>query len=68
MDDEFEIHKNKLTSKTYVSPRVADAVLGSIRIASKVVDSEGAYFAKVKHETVLRRSPTGRVEIIVSAP
>lgn len=64
MDDEFEIHKNKLTNKTYISPQVDDVVLGPIRIASKVIDSEGAHYEQVMQKIVLRRSPTGRVEIV----
>lgn len=63
MPDEEEIHKRKLTSKTYISPRIETAN-GPFRIASKVIDSEGLEFAKVKNEVVLRRTPTGRTEII----
>lgn len=62
MSDE-EIHKKKRTGKTYISPRFETAE-GPLRIASKVVDSEGLEFAKVKKEVVLRRTPTGRTEII----
>lgn len=63
MRDEEEIHKKKLTGKTYISPRIQTAN-GPLRIASKVLDSEGLEFAKVKSEVVLRRTPTGRTEII----
>lgn len=63
MYDETEIHKNKLPSKTYISPRVG-TMEGSLRIASKVVDSEGLHYAKVKNEVVLRRTETGRTEIV----
>lgn len=63
MADEADIHRNKLPGKTYISPRV-DAAQGSLRIASKVVDSEGLQFAHVKDEVVLRRTPTGRTEIV----
>lgn len=63
MYDESEIHRNKLTSKTYVSPQVATKE-GALRIASKVIDSEGLHFAKVKDEIVLRRTETGRIEIV----
>lgn len=63
MYDEAEIHKNKLPNKTYISPRV-DTAQGSLRIASKVIDSEGLHFAKVKNEVVLRRTQSGRTEIV----
>lgn len=63
MPDEAEIHRKKRTGKTYISPRV-DTAGGPLRIASKVLDSEGLDFAKVKNEVVLRRTPTGRTEII----
>lgn len=63
MDDESEIHKNKLTGKTYISPRLATSD-GALRIATKVIDSEGLHFVKVKDEVVLRRTETRRVEIV----
>lgn len=63
MHDEAEIHKNKLAGKTYISPQVATRD-GPLRIASKVIDSEGLHFAKMKNEIVLRRTETGRVEIV----
>jgi hypothetical protein len=63
MRDETEIHRKKRSGKTYISPRIETAG-GPLRIASKVVDSEGLEFAKVKNEVVLRRTPTGRTEII----
>ena len=63
MPDEEEIHRKKRTGKTYISPRVETAA-GPLRIASKVLDSEGLEFVKVKNEVVLRRTPTGRTEII----
>lgn len=63
MYDEAEIHKNKLPGKTYISPRVSTRD-GPLRIASKIIDSEGLHFAKVKEEIVLRRTETGRTEII----
>ena len=63
MHDESEIHKNKLTGKTYISPQVATRD-GALRIASKVIDSEGLHFVKVKDEVVLRRTETGRIEIV----
>ena len=64
MYDEAEIHKNKLPNKTYISSRV-DTIQGPLRIASKVIDSEGLHYAKVKDEVVLRRTQTGRTEIVV---
>ena len=63
MADEEEIHRNKLTNKTYISPQVP-TLGGPLRIASKVIDSEGAYYAKVKKEIVLRRTPSARIEIV----
>lgn len=63
MPDDFDIHKNKLPGKTYISPRVTTEQ-GPLRIASKVVDSEGLHYAKLKKEVVLRRTEAGRTEII----
>lgn len=63
MPDEEEIHRNKLTNKTYISPQVP-TLDGPLRIASKVIDSDGAYYAKVKKEIVLRRTPSARTEIV----
>ena len=63
MTDEAEIHANKRTDKTYVSPRIP-TIRGALRIASKVIDSEGMHFTTVKDEVLLRRTPSGRTEII----
>ncbi|MEH6459751.1 Shedu immune nuclease family protein [Chitinimonas sp. JJ19] len=63
MQDEAEIHRNKIPGKTYISPQI-DTPQGPLRIASKVIDSEGLHFATVKDEVVLRRTPTGRTEIV----
>lgn len=63
MSDEAEIHKNKLPNKTYISPQI-DTVDGALRIASKVIDSEGLQYVKVKDQVVLRRTAAGRTEII----
>lgn len=62
MDDEVEIFNNKVVGKSYISPAVPTAE-GPLRIASKVIDSEGLHYAKVKDELVLRRTATKRVEI-----
>lgn len=62
MDNEAEIHKHKVVGKTYISP-VIQTLNGPLRIASKVIDSEGLHYAKVKDEVVLRRTDTGRTEI-----
>lgn len=35
-----------------------------MRIASKVIDSEGLHYATVKKEVVLRRTESGRTEIV----
>lgn len=63
MENEAEIHRNKLPGKTYISPavQIPDGVL---RIASKVIDSEGLHYAKVKKEVVLRHTANGRTEIV----
>ena len=63
MEDEAEIHRSKLPGKTYVSPAV-QIPDGALRIASKVIDSEGLHFAKVKNEVVLRHTESGRTEIV----
>jgi len=63
MYDEEEIHRNKLTNKTHVNRRLP-TLEGPLRIASKVFDSEGLHHAKVKNEVVLRRTATGRTEIV----
>ena len=63
MEDEAEIHRSKLPGKTYVSPAV-QIPDGALRIASKVIDSEGLHFAKVKNEVVLRHTASGRTEIV----
>lgn len=62
MVDEAEIFSNKLTDKTYISS-VVPTKEGMLRIASKVIDSEGLHFAKVKDEIVLRHTANGRTEI-----
>ena len=49
MTDEAEIHANKRTDKTYVSPRIP-TIRGALRIASKVIDSEGMHFATVEEK------------------
>lgn len=64
MHDEEKIHRNKLPDKTYVSPRIDVGAGEALRIASKVVDSEGLHYATVKKEVVLRRTEKGRTEII----
>lgn len=63
MADDEEIYRNKLTGKSYISPQIP-TMNGPLRIASKVIDSEGAYYVKVKKEVVLRRTPTARIEIV----
>src|SRR5690349_7949190 len=64
MDDEEQIHRNKLPSKTYISPRIYIDAHDAVRIASKVIDSDGLHYATVKKEIVLRRTEKGRTEII----
>jgi hypothetical protein len=61
--DEASIHRNKLPSKTYISPAVGTRD-GPLRIASKVIDSEGLHYATVKKEVVLRHTPNSRTEIV----
>ncbi len=65
MDDEEKIHRNKLPNKTYISSRIYIDAHESVRIASKVIDSDGLHYAKVKKEVVLRRTEKGRTEIVV---
>ena len=54
MTDEFEIHSNKRTDRTYISPAIETKNLltneiKKIRIVSKVIDSPVEHsFAKVK--------------------
>ena len=61
MTNDADFHFNKLTGKTYVSPRIK----GRIRIASKVLDSDdGIRFASERDEIVIRRTPSGRQEIV----
>ena len=43
MDDEEQIHRNKLPSKTYISPRIYIDEHEAVRIASKVIDSDGLH-------------------------
>jgi hypothetical protein len=64
MDDEEKIHHNKLPGKTYISPRIYIDAHEAVRIASKVIDSDGLHYATVKKEIVLRRTEKGRTEIV----
>ncbi|CAM2175527.1 Shedu protein SduA C-terminal domain-containing protein [Burkholderia cepacia] len=64
MDDEEQIHHNKVPGKTYISPRIYIDAHEALRIASKVIDSDGLHYATVKKEVVLRRTEKGRTEII----
>lgn len=63
MEDEASIHRNKRTKKTYISPAVNTSD-GALRIASKVIDSEGLHYATVKKEIVLRHTENSRTEIV----
>lgn len=73
MTDEYDYHINKRPDKVYISkafegPVSVDDVYAprTLRIMSKVFDSsEGAEFAQVKKEVVLRRTPQGRHELKV---
>ncbi|MCP3718953.1 hypothetical protein [Paraburkholderia sp. CNPSo 3281] len=64
MDDEDQIHQNKLPGKTYISPRIYIDAHEAVRIASKVIDSDGLHYATVKKEVLLRRTEKGRTEIV----
>jgi hypothetical protein len=64
MTDEAEFHQNKLALKSYISRRIVTDGGTKLRIASKVMDSPGYQYAKEKDELVLRRTPTGRKEIV----
>jgi hypothetical protein len=71
------IHDNKLPEKTYISKAFPqhrtvpnykggseEALVGHIRIISKVIDSPDTYsFAQIKDEIVLRRTQKSRQEI-----
>lgn len=63
MDDEEKVHRNKLPSKTYISSRIYIDEHEALRIASKVIDSDGLHYAMVKKEVLLRRTEKGRTEI-----
>lgn len=62
--DEYDVFKNSLPDKTYVS-RVIHSLDGRrLRIASKVIDGAPGYeFAEVKGEAVVRQTPAGRFQI-----
>jgi hypothetical protein len=62
MADEAEIHDNKLIGETYISSR-AQTEQRPLRIASKVIDSEGLHYVAGKKEVVLRCTESGRTEI-----
>ena len=70
MTDEFEIHSNKRTDRTYISPAIETKNLltneiKKIRIVSKVIDSPVEHsFAKVKDELIIRVTPQQREELI----
>ena len=70
MTDQFEIHSNKRTDRTYISPAIEtkNLITGDIRkirIVSKVIDSpEEHSFAKIKDELVIRVTPQQREELI----
>ena len=64
MTDEAEFHQNKLASKTYISRRIVTESGTRLRIASKVMDSSGYQYVKEKNELVVRRTPTGRKQIV----
>jgi hypothetical protein len=70
MSDEFDIHMNKRTDRTYISPAIETKNLlteeiKKIRIVSKVIDSpEEHSFAKIKNEIVIRVTPQQREELI----
>lgn len=70
MTDQFDIHSNKRTDRTYISPAIEtkNLITGDIRkirIVSKVIDSpEEHSFAKIKDELVIRVTPQQREELI----
>lgn len=60
-DHDYEYHANKRTGKTYISRRLKNGM----RIASKVIDSEGLFYeASLRDEVVLRRTRSKREEIV----
>lgn len=70
MVDEFEIHMNKRTDRTYISPPIETKnplteEIRKIRIVSKIVGtSEEHRFAKIKDELIIRVTPQQRQELI----
>ena len=70
MVDEFEIHINKRTDRTYISPTIETKnpiteEIRNIRIVSKVIDSpEEHTFVKIKDELIIRITPQQRQELI----
>jgi hypothetical protein len=65
MDSDRDYHFNKRTDKTYVSKRLPWIAGRSFRIASKVMDGEvGQHFATELNEVVIRRTVSGRQEVI----
>lgn len=62
--DEYEVFKNSLPDKTYVSKVIQTLEGRRLRIASKVIDGAPGYeFAEVKGEVVLRQTPASRFQI-----
>lgn len=70
MVDEFEIHSNKRTDRTYISPSIdvkhpLTGDVRQIRIVSKVLDSPNEQiFAKIKDELIIRVTPQNRQELV----
>lgn len=50
-DEDYDYHVNKLPGKTYVSRRLEN----DLRIASKVMDSDGLSYEAVDHDRLVPR-------------
>ena len=57
---DYDTYKNPVEGKTYISPSLENGYgeSGTIRIVTRGIDQTESYeFAKIKGETVLRRTP-----------
>lgn len=60
---DYDTYKNPVEGKTYISPSLENGYgeSGTIRIVTRGIDQTESYeFAKIKGETVLRRTPGGK--------
>lgn len=60
---DYDTYKNPVDGKTYISPSLENGFgeSGTIRIVTRGIEQPESYeFAKIKGETVLRRTPGGK--------